>query len=298
MKKILFPTDFSEAAENAFVYALNVAKKTGAEIVTFHSFRQPDLSRSRLPITISEIYESINLEEFENYKDYVPRLREIAEREGLTKIKVSHVLEDGETIPSILRIAKKENPDLIIMGTTGASGLKEIFIGSLAGEIMENAPCPVLAIPIEAKFDGRLNRIAFTTEFKIEEKIALEYLNKWSRPFYSDIFCIHTDINHVEPFAHRMDELKVDFLTDRNIKFEVLDGGGETLEHIISNYLFENKIDLLAMVIHKRNFFQELFSYSQTKKMAYHFSVPILALPANLFSEGKSKFKNVTPIVM
>ena len=287
MKKILFPTDFSEAAENAFIYALRVADKTDAEIVTFHSYRQPDLSRSRLPVTISEVYDSINLEEFENYKDNVPRLQEIAEEQGLTKIKVSHVLEDGDTIPSILKFAKKENPDLIIMGTTGASGLKEVFVGSVAGEIMENAPCPVLAIPTEAKFDGRLNNIAFTTEFKSEEKTALEYLEKWSRPFFADIHCLHVDINNIESLAHRMDDLEVDFLDKRNIQFQVLDG--ERLEDAISNYLFDKKIDLLAMVIHKRNFFQELFSFSQTKKMAYHFSVPILALQANLFAEGKAK---------
>lgn len=287
MKKILFPTDFSEAAENAFLYALRVADKSGAEIVTFHSYRQPDLSRSPLPNTVSEVYDSINLEEFENYRDNVPRLNEIAEEQGLTKVKVSHVLEDGDTIASILRFAKKENPDLIIMGTTGASGLKEVFIGSVAGEIMENAPCPVLAVPIEAKFDGRMNRIGFTTEFKSEEKAALEYLNNWSRPFFADIHCIHVDINNVESLSHRMDNLKADFLDKRNIQFEVLEG--ENLEHTIADYLFENKIDLLAMVIHKRTFFQELFSYSQTKKMAYHFSVPILALQANLFSEGKVK---------
>lgn len=289
MKKILFPTDFSKAAENAFIYALRMAKQTGAEIITFHSFQLPSLQRTHLPITVQEVYDSINLEHFENYKDSVPHLHKIAEEQGLGGVKVYHTMEEGDPIASISRMAKKEGADLIVMGTTGASGLKEALIGSVAAEVMENAPCPVLAVPMDAKFDGKLDRIGMTTEFKREEILALKWLNKWAKPFEADIYCVHADLNHVESFAHRMDELKAEFLTERNIRFEVIDA--TDMETAIAGYLSEYRIDLLAMVIHRRNFFQELFSYSQTKKMAYHLKTPVLALPANLFSEGRTKLK-------
>jgi nucleotide-binding universal stress UspA family protein len=198
-------------------------------------------------------------------------------------------MEEGETISSIIDMAKKEEADLIVMGTTGASGLKEIFIGSVAAEIMENAPCPVFAVPRDAKFDGRLDRIGFTTEFKKEEKLALEFLHKWAKPFEADIYCVHADLKHIEPLAHRMDELKAEFLEWRDVHFDVVDS--TDLESAVTAYMAEYRIDVLAMVIHKRNFFQEIFSYSQTKKMAYHLKTPILALQATLFSEGRPKFK-------
>lgn len=288
MKKILFPTDFSAAAENAYIYALRLAKLTGASITTVHSFEMPDLGRVHLPVTIKEVYDSINLEEFENYRDKIPKCAKIAEEQGLTSVVVNHVLEEGRTVPTILKLAKKEEADLIVMGTTGASGLKEIFLGSVAAEVMENAPCPVLAVPKDAKFDGHLNRVAFLTEFKGEEKSALNWLADWVAPFHSDIFCLNIDVNHTESFTLRMDNMKIDFLNRRNIQFEVIDG--TDIEKGVTKYLDEQRIDFVAMVIHKRNFLQELFSYSLTKKMAYHLKTPILALQASMFAEGRTKF--------
>ena len=288
MKKILFPTDFSATAENAFIYALRLANLTGASITTVHCFEMPDLRRVHLPVTVQEVYESINLEEFQNYKDNIPRLQQVTEQQGLTSVKVSHVLEEGRTVPTIIRMAKKEAADLIVMGTTGASGLKEIFLGSVAAEVMENAPCPVLAVPGEAKFDGRFDRFAFLTEFKSEEEKALRWLVDWVAPFQADIYCLHVDVSHTAPLTHRMENLKVDFLDKPHVKFEVVDD--TDLEKAVAQFMADNRIDILAMVIHQRNFLQELFTQSTTKKMAYHLKNPVLAVQANLFAEGRMKF--------
>lgn len=287
MKKILFPTDFSPAAENAFVYALRLAKRTNATVTTFHSYQLPSLEKTHLPVTIQEVYESINLEEFENYNDSIPRLRQIAEEQGLTDVVVNHVMEEGAPKESIIRLAKREEVDLIVMGTTGASGFKEIFLGSVAAEVMENAPCPVLAVPKEAKFDGRIDRVGFMTEFKGEEKKALKWLSDWLAPFEADIYCLHVDQAHIEPLAHRMDNLKLDFLNQRHIHFDVVDA--TNFEDAVTGYLTEHRIDMLAMVIHKRNFLQELFNYSMTKKMAYHLKTPIMAMQAGMFAMGRKK---------
>ena len=69
MKKILYPTDFSPTAENAYIFALQIADHLGASIITLHAFNRPDVSNFNLPDMLKEVYDSIDLDAFENYED-------------------------------------------------------------------------------------------------------------------------------------------------------------------------------------------------------------------------------------
>ena len=205
MKKILFPTDFSPAADHAFIYALKLAKQMNADITTLHCYELPALKGSHLPRTIREVYDSICMEEFENYRDNVPHLHEIAEKAGLGTVPINHVMQEGEAIFNIVRHAKREEVDLIVMGTTGASGMKKVFLGSIASEVMENAPCPVLAIPKQAQFDGEIDHVAFATQYKNEEVKALQWLSNWPAIKGAYIHCVHVDLLHIEELVHKME---------------------------------------------------------------------------------------------
>jgi nucleotide-binding universal stress UspA family protein len=116
MKKILYPTDFSETAENAFLYALQVADTLGASVITLHAFDRPDISNFNLPGVLREVYDSIDLDEFENYEDEVPLLRDIATDNGYYHIPMVHVLEEGAPVSAILRTANKNKADLSSWG--------------------------------------------------------------------------------------------------------------------------------------------------------------------------------------
>ncbi|NJK82838.1 MAG: universal stress protein [Saprospiraceae bacterium] len=279
MKKILFPTDFSAAAKNAFVYALYFADKIGAEITTIHAYQSPDLGRSHLPHTLLEVYDSLQLETFEDYKDSIPALRNIAQEHHLEHIPLYHVMRDGEILPVILNLAKANSFDFIIMGTEGTTGLLEIFAGSVAGEVLENANCPVLVVPERATFKGKLERIAITTEFAEDEKKVIGKVYELAKLFGASISCIHVDVAHIESYAHRMDRLQEELADYTGMEFEVLQG--LDIASAISKFVASEQVDVLAMLTHKRNFVQELFNYSMTKKMAYHLDTPVLAFQAH-----------------
>lgn len=283
MNTILFPTDFSEAANKAFIYALALADATGARIVTMHSYELPNLRRSNLQHTMAEVYESINLETFQNYRDSVPALRTIAEENGFSAVSVQHVLVEGRTTHAIIRQAKKDKADLIVMGTTGATGLKEIFLGSVAGEIMEDAPCPVLGIPIAATFDAALKKIAFGTNFQKEEVPAMNWLAHWAEVINAEVAVVHIDLAHTEELSPRMPEWSAQFAGQEHLTFHVEDAMDFKLG--ITNFMEKTKADILATVIHKRNFIQEFFNFSKTKTLAYHLENPILAIPVGVFAE-------------
>ncbi|MCG8327248.1 MAG: universal stress protein [Chitinophagales bacterium] len=281
MKKILFPTDLSEAANKAFIYALHFADKLNASLIALHVYYKPEVKAASLPRTLEEFYKTFDLEEFENYKDAIPALRDIQDANGFNHLNISHTLVGGDRIvDAILDSAKKEEADIIVMGTTGARGLKEIFLGSVAGEVLENAECLVLAVPENATFDGVIDNIGMTTTYHEEEKEALKKVLNITAPFEPTIHCVNVDLAHIEPFTKRMDAFSAEFANVANINFDAIDGNN--IQEVLAGFMEGRKVDMLAMVTHKRNFLQELFNYSRTKQMSYHSKTPILSIPAHI----------------
>ena len=80
MRAILFPTDFSEIANNAFLYALHIGKSIDAKIFVLYSYLEPVLSATHggQPELLGEVYQTIELNQFEVYKKKIEKLREIA----------------------------------------------------------------------------------------------------------------------------------------------------------------------------------------------------------------------------
>ena len=79
MKKILFPTDFSEVANNAFVHALGLAKLVHGELILLHTYELPIIDNQFAPQNYQVLFDSLELSNFEKFKDEVPKLRAIAE---------------------------------------------------------------------------------------------------------------------------------------------------------------------------------------------------------------------------
>lgn len=281
MKNILFPTDFSEAANKAFIYALHLANHAQATITTLHVYQKPQLKSMTLPHTLEEFYATFDLYEFESYRNALPEIMEIARSNGFAHIEIHHVLEQGETKDKIKEVAQREGADLIVMGTTGARGLKGILLGSVAAAMLVEAPCPVLAVPERNTFDGNINKIAYTTSYQEEEKKGLEVLQQLLSPFHPDIYCLNVDLSHTRGIRNPMEDWKSDISANGHIHFEVLDG--TDIYQAAISYVEENNIDLIAMVTHKRKWIEELFTYSHARKMSSYGRVPVLSLPAVLW---------------
>ena len=277
MKKILFPTDFSAAAENAFIYALQLADHFNSEVIVLHVYNLVDALDIYAPYNMGDLYERLRENKWKNYQDSVEPLKTFAQEKDLGHIKQVYVMEEGALIESIINVAKRDEVDMIVMGTTGAYGFKEIFLGSVAGELLENAPCKVLAVPDEAVFDGKIDNIGFTTTYQEEEKQALLELLEWTNPMEAMIHVVNVDLSHTEFYLNRMDQLQSEFTSQNRLNFDVVQGTDFT--EAITTYLVNQKIDILAMVTHKRNFIQELFNYSRAKTLSYHSKTPILSLP-------------------
>ena len=274
MKKILFPTDFSEVANNAFVHALEFAKLVDGELVLLHSFDLPILDNQYFPENYKTIYDSLELANFDRFKEEIPKLHALAEERNLHHIKMSHRLMDGDLIYNIKKAIKEDEIDLVVMGTSGAAGWTEFFIGSNTGSVLTTIDVPILSVPFEAKFD-KIETIGFTTRFRNKDKKALKKVLDIAKKTKASVKCLYVKTSNSDVSDATIKKWEEDFKNDA-VQFFIIPS--EDVKQTILDFIVFNGIDILAMLTYKRNFFSELFNPSLAQKFSNHSSIPILAI--------------------
>jgi nucleotide-binding universal stress UspA family protein len=274
MKKILFPTDFSEVANNAFIHALEFAKLVNGELVLLHTFDLPIIDNQFIPDNYYTIFDSLQLAQFDMFKEEIPKLREIAQKRNLDHIKLSHKLMDGDLIYNIKNAVKEENIDFIVMGTSGVTGWESFFVGSNTGTVVTTVDVPVLSVPIEAQFT-KIETIGFTTRFREKDKSALRQVIKIAKKTKAIVKCLYVKTNKSDVSEETIDQWKTEF-EHEPVKFSVV--VSDNVKETILDFVSHKNIDILAMITHKRNFFSELFNPSLTQKLSNISTVPVLAM--------------------
>jgi nucleotide-binding universal stress UspA family protein len=143
LKKILFPTDFSEPSKEALKYALSFAQEYKTKLYTVHVIDEQLFSEGlNLPRVIS-----IDVLEKEMYRE-AQRLMEdfFTDVVGLEGLEHEKVILKGKPFVEIIKYTRAEAIDLIVIGTHGKSGIEHIIFGSTAEKVVRKAPCPVLSV--------------------------------------------------------------------------------------------------------------------------------------------------------
>ncbi len=274
MKKILFPTDFSKVANNAFVHALGLAKLVHGELILLHTYELPIVDNQFAPQNYKEVFDSLELSNFDRFKDEIPKLRDIAAAHNFEDIKMSHMLMDGDLIYNVKEIIKSETIDFVVMGTSGASGWKEMFLGTNTGEAIANLSVPVLSIPETATY-SKIETIGFTTRFREKDKAALSKVIKIAKAAGAMVKCLYVETKNSDNTEATYKDWE-DHFKDEPVQFFIIPS--EKVNETIEEFIVHQDIDVLAMLTYKRSFFQWLFTTSFTEKMSYHCNIPILAL--------------------
>lgn len=273
MKRILFPTDFSKVSLNAFAYALELADTLDAEILSLHVYQLPVMDYDGVPPYLLETYNVFELGNFENFKDQVPILRTIAEQRGKDHVRISNALLEGDLVFNILETIKKENIDLVVMGTKGASGLEEVFLGTVTAKVMTSTDALVLAVPEESEFRP-IRKIGFTTTFSDADRTALHHVIDIARALGAEVECFY-----VRTADSKVTEVRIadwELVFKGKARFSIVER--DDVEQAIADFTEVYHIDVLALLNHRHGFFEGLFHHSRAKKLAYHTKVPLLAL--------------------
>jgi nucleotide-binding universal stress UspA family protein len=279
METILCPTDLSAGAANAVLYADELAQRMDSRLVLFHSIiatGAPQLANygsgpntrpaKDIAFEKGQVKKLMAIKNTLESSDFgMPVRYDTKIRYGLTK----------ETIPEVVR---EEHADLVVIGNEGAQGLKEVFIGSVAADLIKNSRCPLLIIPPKATFKP-LRKIVFATDLQGEPFLDVHLVIKLAALFEAEIIFVHviTDPTQ-ENESYAEDELarmgkrfpykNVSFYKERN----------PHIEEGISRFCRRHHADMLVMGYHPRTVWQDLFTPDYTQEMAYHTYLPILVI--------------------
>ena len=138
-KLVVHPTDFSPGAQAAFRLALEVARREQARLLVVHVLEPLTLGDADYMVRELELRDTAALAAPKRFE----RLREVARRAG---VEASGVLLDGAAAKAIGALARKRRAHLIVMGTHGRTGLRRLFLGSVAAGVLAVSPCPVLTV--------------------------------------------------------------------------------------------------------------------------------------------------------
>ncbi len=139
LQRILVPTDFSDSARHAFAYGLSFASEYGAELLLLHVVEQVPMGYA------SELFPAPMAEVFQQVSGYarteLARLKaEVADK----GVAVRERLAQGKPSAEIVRVAREETVDMIVLGTHGRGMLDKALFGSTTERVVRKAPCPVL----------------------------------------------------------------------------------------------------------------------------------------------------------
>jgi nucleotide-binding universal stress UspA family protein len=269
--RILVPTDFSAVANNALQYAMNLAAKTNAEIHLVHVKNFPIMDPSFPVDTMATMIEEMDKVSAKGMEEIRVTFLEPA--------KVKYVLFEtsGFVNDEVEAYCHEHGIDLIVMGTTGASGLQELLVGSNAATTVARSEIPVMVIPPSATFT-EIKQILYASDYTEPEFPALSRLIYFAELYDAAISVIHvkTDYDRFFDSANNFFVKNKAHIKRENI--QLIQTDKTDISEGINHHINHHPVDMLVLAKHNRSFFDRLFHRSLSKQMAYHTKIPLLVL--------------------
>jgi len=270
MKKILVPTDFSDHAYYALKVASQIAKKNDGEIILLHMLELP----SQAGDAIGSGHELPEIMLFKN--SAINKLEELMDDDCLEGLKVSEIVQFELAFDGIMKVSSKNDVDLIVMGSHGASGFKEMFIGSNAEKVVRNSEIPVLIIKKDAG-EFNVNKFVFASDFSDEIKKpftkVVEFANKFGAEL--ELAMINTPSNF-KP-THIALEVMKKFTSDFNINnYTVNIYNDVNVETGILNFANHINADLIGVSTHGRKGIAHFLNGSISEDLVNHSKRPVV----------------------
>lgn len=271
MKTIVVPTDFSKSANNAMMYALELAQRSGAKIVAVYVM-YPNEGVD------NNVYDAFWIDEYirERKKSMASWAKRFKKSPHLKEVRIETECRVGFPAASIVYAASDLQADMIVMGTTGASGLSGVLLGSVAGNVISASRIPVLVVPKKAVFRNHA-RFVLATDFRMNLSDAtLDILKTTLHIQHTGLDVVHVFIDpDAEPSKKDEGDLgkKLDKIPHN---FHYLHSSN--IAQAVSDFVQSTKANGVVAVAHEHSLLQRLFSQSVSQKLAHHTTVPLLVL--------------------
>ncbi|AFL80409.1 universal stress protein UspA-like protein [Aequorivita sublithincola DSM 14238] len=269
MKRILVPTDFSEQAENALKVAINLAKQHHSEIYVLHSMEMPlHLSSSSNSGSLPESLYFIKLAE--------KRFNDLREKDYLKDIALNEAIGHNEIYEDIESACKKNKIDLIVMGSNGASGFKEMFVGSNTEKVVRTSNTPVLVIKNNHP-EFNITDFVFATDFSDEGRGALTKAQKFAKKVDAKMHLLYVNTPAGFKTSVQAQEIMENFVRGMDVENYSLNIYNDTsVEKGILNFTHFINAQLIGMGTHGRKGISHFLNGSISEDMVNHANMPVI----------------------
>ncbi len=276
MKNILIPTDFSNNAWNAISFALQLLKNEKCKIYLLHTytpiFYRMDYAMggpafSAIPDMEVDVALAGLEKTLEDVKEQFPNPNHTFEI-----VSAFNTLTD-----EINDLSRKKNIDLVIMGTQGATGAQQLFLGSSTVFVIRKAQVPVMVIPKNCTFSP-IKKILFPSDFLTScKKDEVYNIIETAKMYDAEITVLHIkeeyDLSKIQK-ANK--ELLLKQL--RNTSYKEVEVRGKLMPEAILEYIDEQQIDLLAMMNRGHSFFERILIKQNIDQIGFHVQIPFLVV--------------------
>ncbi|HYC39660.1 MAG TPA: universal stress protein [Chitinophagaceae bacterium] len=273
MKTIIVPTDFSDVANNATRYGLEMAKAIGGSAMLLNVFQVP-VSITDVPVAL------VSVDELQDSAE--KRLAEAKQEAehitgGQVKIYTEAVL--GNVVDELENICNRIPPFAVVMGTRGAAGIERVLFGSTTLSAIRHLTWPVICVPPEKQFGDGIHKIGFACDFRdVVETTPTEFIKSFVREFGAELHVLNVDYKekHFQPDTPEQSALLHTMLEDANPRYHFI--SHRDIEDGLNEFSDKNQLDLLITIPKKHKLLQGLFKTSSTRQLVFHSHIPVMCI--------------------
>ncbi len=270
MNTIAVATDFSAAADNAMMYAAQLAKKLSADLLLIHAYQMP-VSMNEVPVMM------IPVEEIKNSAEAgLERVKQSVQK-NYPNVAVDTETRLGDAATEIPECCEQVKPILLVAGKQGAGGVERFLFGNTALSIIRHSKMPVIVVP-QTTATFSLTNIALAVD---DSNVHMHQpaIQKLCAATSASLHIVHVKQYH-ENRLHTQDifkELKPQLHTITN----------ESFVSGIKQFLHNHAIDMLIIIPHQHSWMERIFFKTHTADLLEKVSIPIMCLPERNEESGQ-----------
>jgi nucleotide-binding universal stress UspA family protein len=262
MNKILVPIDFSDASLNALSYATKLFTGSSLEITLLHTYKMS--SNAFHMISMDKILQD------DAQRDMDAVIKRFKEEQPDIILKT--MILKSDTVSAITSLGNRGTYDFIVMGTKGASGLKEVFIGSVAGGVISKTTAPVIVVPGNYHYRPLRDIVFAVSGIPFSNTSVTEPLRK-----LVEMHACAIKVLHIADDEKTNEKELLITIEDLNPSVTNIFGSSH-INRSLNTHLTKEDADLLCLVRSKKDFFSRIFNESVTLKQTFSSPIPLLIL--------------------
>lgn len=279
--RIVWPTDLSKGAGQAFPHAAALADWHDAELHVVHVAPEGSDAPAGVPLDESTL------------RDYLSDEASSASSLALEDLSLLQEQRRGTAAAGILAYAEEKSVDLVVMGTHGQRGLRRLLIGSVTEEVVRKAPCPVFTVRAGQPSTLNVRNILAPVDFSDASILAVRHARELALTYGAQITLLHAIEEAVYPSAYGVEAAPLpDSKITRRVEKSLANLAQEEIgyEHVVIetqvghapsvtlDYADEHDVDLISIATHGRTGLERMLLGSVTERVVRRAGCPVFVV--------------------